>query len=76
LYNNMPGWTVGDVGYHGDDGRVHCESEMVNYAETYSTGDIIGCGFNIGGCSVYFTKNSRWLGKFVCDSYRIIRILP
>jgi len=59
---NMPGWLNGSFGYHGDDGKKFSESGVgEDYAETFGTGDVVGCGIDNG--EIYFTKNGRNLGE-------------
>jgi Ran-binding protein 9/10 len=59
-------------GYHSDDGRKYGTVDLgwrgdgygYNYAETFSTGDTIGCGVNFKEHTAYFAKNGRFLGLF------------
>jgi hypothetical protein len=58
----MPGWLNGSFGYHGDDGKKFSESGVgEDYAETFGTGDVVGCGIDNG--EIYFTKNGRNLAE-------------
>lgn len=36
---------------------------MLDEAPEYTTGDVVGCGFDIVNNVVFFTKNGRHLGK-------------
>ena len=65
---DMPGWSGQSIGYHGDDGGIfHNAGNAVTSAETFTTGDTVGCLItrtriaekNIQMCS--FTKNGKRL---------------
>lgn len=61
----MPGWDSGSWGYHGDDGGLFSQDgdSPAGDAETYGTGDVIGCGITTSTGMIFFTKNGRRLGK-------------
>jgi hypothetical protein len=47
----------GGVGYFSDNGNKYVNSSNSSYGSTYTTGDTIGCAFNIDDLSVTFYKN-------------------
>jgi len=56
----LPGWDENSYGYHGDDGNVFTGSGTgVNYGPTFTTGDIIGCCFDLVARTIFFTKNGE-----------------
>ncbi|KAA8495423.1 Ran-binding protein 10 [Porphyridium purpureum] len=61
--NRLPGWERNSFGYHGDDGHAFRDSGTgVAYGPPYTTGDVIGCCWNMIDGSVFFTKNGIALG--------------
>lgn len=57
------GWELGSYGYHGDDGNFFCSSGTgVPYGPTFTTGDVIGCGYNMIDHTIFYTKNGHNLG--------------
>ena len=60
----MPGWGHGSWGYHGDDGQIFAENGPGRvYGPVYSTGDVVGCGTDLGTGNIFFTKNGEDLGE-------------
>lgn len=61
----MPGWEAGSYGYHGDDGMVFRQSGRTGhkYGPKYTTGDTVGCCWDMVDNTVFFTKNGEFLGK-------------
>jgi hypothetical protein len=59
----LPGWKRGSAGYHGDGGYAMVNHNSKLYAETYTKGDVIGCGVNLDNDTAYFTKNGKYLGQ-------------
>jgi hypothetical protein len=60
----MPGWHEGSWGYHGDDGNLFSQDGIGKaYGPRYEAGDIIGFGINFRTDELFFTKNSKLLGK-------------
>lgn len=58
------GWEKNSYGYHADDGCVFNSSGTgQQYGPTFSTADVVGCGFNLVDRSVFFTKNGINLGQ-------------
>ena len=57
------GWEKNSYGYHADDGCLFNSSGTgQQYGPPFSTGDVVGCGFNLVGRSLFFTKNGINLG--------------
>ena len=66
--NRLPGWEKNSYGYHADDGCVFsCSGTGQQYGPTFTTGDIVGCGFNLVDRTIFFTKNGISLGTAVSD---------
>lgn len=60
----LPGWDNKSYGYHGDDGHSFCSSGTgVEYGPKFTTGDVIGCGYNLIENVCFYTKNGLNLGK-------------
>ena len=62
----QPGWDRGAFGYHSDDGYLYAqqpsEQSVSQKAETYSTGDVVGCGVVFSRAAqlpiaLFWTKN-------------------
>ena len=46
--------------YHGDDGNVFTGSgQGSSYGPTFTTGDVIGCCYDMVAKNVFFTKNGE-----------------
>ena len=59
----LPGWDKQSYGYHGDDGHSFNSSGTGQpYGPTFTTGDIIGCGYNLVSGQCFYTKNGLNLG--------------
>jgi len=63
----LPGWDCMSWGYHSDDGRKFNRDSFEDgqgqeYADTFTTGDTIGCGVDFKSHTAYFTKNGIFLG--------------
>lgn len=66
--NRLPGWEKNSYGYHADDGCVFNSSGTgQQYGSTFTTGDVVGCGFNLVDRSIFFTKNGVTIGTAVSD---------
>lgn len=66
--SRLPGWDKNSYGYHGDDGHSFCSSGTgVPYGPTFTTGDVIGCGFNLVENTCFYTKNGLNLGRAFSD---------
>jgi hypothetical protein len=61
----MPGWDSSSWGYHGDDGGLfHGSAYSAQcYGVEFGTKDVVGCGFNAGENTIFFTINGRLLGE-------------
>jgi len=58
----MVGWSTGQWGYHGDDGKFFISRQKgLEYGPIFSVGDVVGCGVLSDG-TVYFTINGIFLG--------------
>ncbi|GJQ08605.1 hypothetical protein GpartN1_g396.t1 [Galdieria partita] len=56
--NRLPGWESNSLGYHGDDGNAFRDSGTgTPYGPTFTTGDVVGCCWNLMKGVVFFTKN-------------------
>lgn len=59
----LPGWEPDSWAYHGDDGKTFSgEHNGRSYSQTFTAGDIIGCGINFNTGQAFFTKNGSDLG--------------
>lgn len=64
--NNLPGWDVGSVGYHGDDGRVwNSDTGMWGsvFRDGFRAGDTVGCGITLDRQRIFLTKNGTIIGE-------------
>jgi hypothetical protein len=62
--NRMLGWDQGSWGYHGDDGCLFTDSGIGRlYGDTYSTGNVIGCGINFTTGTAFYTKDGTIIGQ-------------
>lgn len=61
----LPGWEPESWAYHGDDGKTFCcQLTGKPYSQTFTSGDVIGCGVNFTTGCAFFTKNGHHLGMF------------
>lgn len=66
--NRLPGWDKQSYGYHGDDGHSFNSSGTgTPYGPTFTTGDTIGCGYNLVEGKCFYTKNGLSLGVAFTD---------
>lgn len=66
--NKLPGWVRESYGYHADDGNIFSGDGRGNpFGPTFTTGDVIGCGYNLVEGKCFFTKNGLNLGKAFDD---------
>ncbi|KAJ6221325.1 hypothetical protein RDWZM_007137 [Blomia tropicalis] len=66
--HRLPGWDKQSYGYHGDDGHSFNSSGTGQpYGPTFTTGDVIGCGFNLIENKCFYTKNGLNLGVAFSD---------
>ncbi len=64
----LPGWDKQSYGYHGDDGHSFNSSGTGQpYGPTFTTNDIIGCGYNLVDGTCFYTKNGLNLGVAFSD---------
>lgn len=62
--SKLPGWAPDSYGYHADDGNIfNNDGRGVPFGPTFTTGDIVGCGYNLVEGKCFFTKNGINLGK-------------
>ncbi|KAI1129163.1 ran-binding protein [Nemania abortiva] len=63
-----PGWEQESWGYHGDDGDIYSGSNVgKRYRDTFTAGDVIGCGVNFRTGEAFFTKNGNDQGRAFRD---------
>ena len=48
-------------GYLVDDGTIRAARSIKTYGSTFTTGDVIGCCFNLVEKQIFFTKNGKKL---------------
>ncbi|WWC67171.1 uncharacterized protein I206_101078 [Kwoniella pini CBS 10737] len=59
----LVGWDKGSWGWHGDDGRsFEGQGRGERFSETWTTGDIVGCGIDFTTGQAFFTKNGKMMG--------------
>jgi hypothetical protein len=77
LLNKLPGWVRDSYGYHADDGNIFNGDGRGNpFGPTFTSGDIIGCGYNLVEGKCFFTKNGLSLGKAFEDIPSDIMFYP
>jgi hypothetical protein len=58
----QPGWESHSWAYHSDDGKKFNDSgQGIPYGPTFTSGDVIGCGFIWRTKQIFFTKNAEKL---------------
>ena len=57
--NQFPGWDKNSYGYHGYRGSIWAAGSIKTYGPTFTTGDVIGCCFNLVEKQIFFTKNGE-----------------
>jgi len=74
----LPGWTRESYGYHADDGNTFTgdSTKGHSFGPTFTTGDVIGCGYNLVEGKLFFTKNGLNLGKAFDDMPSNILLYP
>ncbi|EPS41124.1 hypothetical protein H072_4992 [Dactylellina haptotyla CBS 200.50] len=72
--DHMPGWGHNNImayGLHADDGRIYSpdtslldqESKLLDIgAKPYNVGDTVGCGYDLGDHTIFWTLNGKYLG--------------
>lgn len=61
--NRLPGWEKLTYGYHGDDGhKFFSTGNGQPYGPTFTTGDIVGCCYNLLERTCFYTKNGIVIG--------------
>ena len=62
--NKQPGAKKYSCGFRSDDGRKTLNNgDSIPYSDSYTTGDIVGCGYCKRTKQVWFTKNGKHLGR-------------
>lgn len=75
--NKLPGWAKESYGYHADDGNIFTvDGKGLNFGPTFTTDDVIGCGYNLVEGKCFFTKNGQNLGKAFEDIPSNILLYP
>lgn len=68
VLTKLPGWTRESYGYHADDGNAFNGDGRGNqFGPTFTTDDVIGCGYNLVEGKCFFTKNGLMIGHPFCD---------
>ncbi|XP_071124196.1 SPRY domain-containing protein 3-like [Mytilus edulis] len=61
--HDHPGWRLGSIGFHADDGRIYIEDGRgFPYGPVWNVGDIIGCGATLKSpyrVDIFFTYNGK-----------------
>ena len=66
LYEGMPGWEAGSLGYHADDGCLYAEDgQGQEFGPKFVVGDFVGCGFDFHEQWAFFTHNGSLVGKLI-----------
>jgi len=76
--NNLPGWDIGSVGYHGDDGRVWNSNTGIwgsVFRDGFGTGDTVGCGITLDRQRIFLTKNGTIIGELNHSRSGVCRVL-
>jgi len=60
--DQQPGWQTESYAYHGDDGNKFSNGEHNRFGPRFTTGDIIGCGYNNVTKEIFYTKNGQFVG--------------
>lgn len=77
LLTKLPGWARESYGYHADDGNTfNGDGRGHQFGPTFTTGDVIGCGYNLVEGKCFFTKNGLNLGKAFDDIPSNILLYP
>ena len=73
----MPGYTLGSIGWHGDDGKLFKDGQIVQQLPQFSTGDIVGIGvcanwvyFTLNNVLVFDLENGEFKDMLVCIAMR------
>lgn len=61
--DSFVGWEQKSWGYHGDDGSIMSEGDVVNIGPTYSTNNTVGIAVDPGKRSLRFTLDGVTVGK-------------
>ena len=62
---------LGSCAWHSNDGGVYLEEDMVEYLESYASGDTVGCGYSRASNSLVWTKNGSLLKRYPCDGVEL-----
>ena len=64
LRRKQPGWDRHSLGYHGDDGHIFHGRGLGQgrFGPSFGADDVVGCGFDFGARTFFFTLNGSLLG--------------
>lgn len=75
--SKLPGWARESYGYHADDGNIfNGDGRGKKFGPTFTTGDVIGCGYNLVEGKCFFTKNGLQLGEAFANIPNNILLYP
>ncbi|KAH3759729.1 hypothetical protein Pelo_8446 [Pelomyxa schiedti] len=63
-HDKQPGWLPKSIGYHGDDGNIFQDGNVVNRGPTWEAGDVLACYYEHTTHTLTILRNSSqvWRG--------------